>query len=150
MTTMPNTQTLPFELREPRAYAGLTVIPLFATDEAALDYVGLDEAVARGLSVSEIGEEGIVQLLLVENVVDTHVLLYEGEELVGAKSNRHLQPVRWSVPGSNRRPPACKAGALPAELTPRAAPKRSRPIVGGGLVLRLLRARGALRAGRGR
>ena len=24
----------------------------------------------------------------------------------------------WSVPGSNRRPPACKAGALPAELTP--------------------------------
>ena len=25
----------------------------------------------------------------------------------------------WSVPGSNRRPPACKAGALPAELTPR-------------------------------
>jgi Phage integrase family len=26
---------------------------------------------------------------------------------------------RWSVPGSNRRPPACKAGALPAELTPR-------------------------------
>jgi integrase len=29
---------------------------------------------------------------------------------------------RWSVPGSNRRPPACKAGALPAELTPLALP----------------------------
>jgi integrase len=28
----------------------------------------------------------------------------------------------WSVPGSNRRPPACKAGALPAELTPRVCP----------------------------
>src|SRR4051812_28185088 len=26
----------------------------------------------------------------------------------------------WSVPGSNRRPSACKADALPAELTPRA------------------------------
>src|SRR4051794_41569242 len=24
---------------------------------------------------------------------------------------------QWAVPGSNRRPPACKAGALPAELT---------------------------------
>jgi hypothetical protein len=24
----------------------------------------------------------------------------------------------WSQPGSNRRPPACKAGALPAELWP--------------------------------
>jgi hypothetical protein len=27
----------------------------------------------------------------------------------------------WAVTGSNRRPPACKAGALPAELTARAA-----------------------------
>src|SRR5437868_10211380 len=27
---------------------------------------------------------------------------------------------RWSLPGSNRRPPACKAGALPTELRPRA------------------------------
>jgi hypothetical protein len=26
-------------------------------------------------------------------------------------------PSRWAVTGSNRRPPACKAGALPAELT---------------------------------
>src|SRR3954469_1324585 len=25
----------------------------------------------------------------------------------------------WSLPGSNRRPPACKAGALPTELRPR-------------------------------
>jgi len=25
--------------------------------------------------------------------------------------------LQWAVPGSNRRPPACKAGALPAELT---------------------------------
>src|SRR5204863_1294427 len=24
---------------------------------------------------------------------------------------------QWAVPGSNQRPPACKAGALPAELT---------------------------------
>ena len=27
----------------------------------------------------------------------------------------------WSLPGSNRRPPACKAGALPAELRPRSS-----------------------------
>jgi hypothetical protein len=32
---------------------------------------------------------------------------------------RHLTPSpQWSQPGSNRRPPACKAGALPAELWP--------------------------------
>jgi hypothetical protein len=28
-------------------------------------------------------------------------------------------PTSWSQPGSNRRPPACKAGALPTELWPR-------------------------------
>ena len=28
-------------------------------------------------------------------------------------------PFQWAVTGSNRRPPACKAGALPAELTAR-------------------------------
>ena len=28
-------------------------------------------------------------------------------------------PKWWSLSGSNRRPPACKAGALPAELKPR-------------------------------
>src|SRR5215212_102278 len=30
----------------------------------------------------------------------------------------------WSQPGSNRRPPACKAGALPTELWPRQADSR--------------------------
>ena len=35
----------------------------------------------------------------------------------------------WSQAGSNRRPPACKAGALPAELWPRSVPPR-RPAAG--------------------
>ena len=44
--------------------------------------------------------------------------------LSGVRSN-HLsyrpksRPQWWSLSGSNRRPPACKAGALPAELRPR-------------------------------
>src|SRR3954463_12166732 len=29
-----------------------------------------------------------------------------------------VRPTGWSQPGSNRRPPACKAGALPTELWP--------------------------------
>jgi hypothetical protein len=37
------------------------------------------------------------------------------------RSNRRgtQNPCRWSVRDSNPRPPACKAGAFPAELTPR-------------------------------
>ena len=30
-----------------------------------------------------------------------------------------LSPILWRRPGSNRQPPACKAGALPVELRPR-------------------------------
>jgi hypothetical protein len=35
----------------------------------------------------------------------------------------------WSQTGSNRRPHACKARALPAELWPRNHSKRSAPVV---------------------
>ena len=44
------------------------------------------------------------------------------------RSGHRPMPVTawWSQPGSNRRPPACKAGALPAELWPRSThPTRS-------------------------
>ena len=37
-----------------------------------------------------------------------------------AKQHRNT-PIWWSQTGSNRRPPACKAGALPTELWPRQA-----------------------------
>ena len=36
------------------------------------------------------------------------------------RKGRLQLPPPWSQTGSNRRPPACKAGALPAELWPRA------------------------------
>ena len=42
-----------------------------------------------------------------------------GYRLVSPASRRFARCPLWSVPGSNRRPPACKAGALPTELTPR-------------------------------
>src|SRR5207248_3829152 len=37
---------------------------------------------------------------------------------------------RWAVTGSNRRPPACKAGALPAELTARVRGPTKAPTAG--------------------
>ena len=38
--------------------------------------------------------------------------------------------IEWSWPGSNRRPPACKTGALPTELQPR----REKPLAGRRMV----------------
>src|ERR1700693_2463632 len=91
MSTHTTTQTLPFELGEPRSFHGLTLVPLFPTQAPAVEYIGLDEAVAHGLKVSEIGDEGVVEWLLVESTLSESVLFYEGEELVGAKQNRIVE-----------------------------------------------------------
>ena len=83
--------TLPFDLGEPRSFGGLTLVPLFPAEPPELEYIGLDEAIVRGLTVSEIGAEGIVEMLALDNPLSDCVLLYEGEELVGAKQNRIVQ-----------------------------------------------------------
>ena len=83
--------SLPFELGEPRSFRGLTLVPLYPAAEPRTDYVGLDEAAAGGLTISEVDEAGAVESLLVANPLGTAVLLYEGEELVGAKQNRVLE-----------------------------------------------------------
>src|SRR5436305_5603317 len=81
----------PFAVGEPAAFGGLTLVPLFPTVEPQLEYIGLDEALARGASVRELNEGGSVEMLVFDNPLDEPVLLYEGEELVGAKQNRIVQ-----------------------------------------------------------
>ena len=91
--TLPK-QSLPFELGEPRSHGSLSVIPLFPTHESRVEYIGLDEAAARGLIAREVDEGGSVNTLVVDNPLDELVLLYGGEELEGAKQNR---VVVWST-----------------------------------------------------
>lgn len=90
-TATASTASLPFELGEATSHAGLTIVPLFPLDQPRLEYIGLDEALARGLTVTEATESGAVERLLVENPLADRVLLYEGEELVGAKQNRIIR-----------------------------------------------------------
>src|SRR2546422_678881 len=87
------TQSLPFELGEPRSFAGLTILPLYP-QSSSVEYIGLDEAIARGLEILEVDEHGVVEELNVKNSLDELVLLYEGEELVGAKQNRSVE---WTI-----------------------------------------------------
>src|SRR5436190_1252117 len=82
---------LPFGLGEPRLFGGLTIVPLFPERDPVAAYVGLDEATASGLIVTELDEAGAVETLLVTNTLGTATLLYEGEELTGAKQNRILE-----------------------------------------------------------
>ena len=71
-------------------HRGIVVCPLFPRRDPEASYITLDEALARGLRVSEVDESGSVPELVVENPLDARVLLYDGEELVGAKQNRIL------------------------------------------------------------
>jgi hypothetical protein len=90
-TNLAPSASLPFELGETRTFGGLTVVPLFPAAEPRAEFVGLDEASAGGLAVTELDEAGAVETLLVANPLDTAALLYEGEELAGAKQNRVLE-----------------------------------------------------------
>lgn len=78
------------QLGEPREHRGIVVYPLFPSRNPVCEYRTLDEALAGGLAVSEVDEAGSVPELLVENPLAERVLLYDGEELVGAKQNRIL------------------------------------------------------------
>lgn len=102
MTTSATT-SLPFRPGEPTSYAGLALIPLFAENDPRLEYIGLDEAVAHGLKISEVDEAGSVNDLVVRNPGDVGALLYEGEELVGAKQNRVLERSILIAPKSKTR-----------------------------------------------
>lgn len=71
-------------------HRGIVIAPLFPrrTPEAA--YVTLELALPLGFRVEEINEAGAVPELVVRNPTDQDVLLYDGEELLGAKQNRIL------------------------------------------------------------
>jgi hypothetical protein len=79
-----------FQLGEPVEHRGIVVTPLFPRRDPVADYVTLDEALPRGLRITETSASGSVPELFVENPTDSAVLLYDGEELVGAKQNRIL------------------------------------------------------------
>lgn len=80
----------PFQVGTPVEHRGIVVAPLFPLHDPAARYVTLDHALERGLEVAETGPEGHVPELTVSNPVHDDVLLYDGEELVGAKQNRIL------------------------------------------------------------
>ena len=120
-----HTQALPFQLGEPRSHRGLAIYPLYPAEAPTTEYVGLDEAVAGGLTVPEVDEAGAVELLLLDNPLADRVLLYEGEELVGAKQNRVVERSVLVEAGARRRSPP-SASSRAAGRTGRGRSRRRR------------------------
>ena len=73
---------------EPTVVGPLAVFPLSADRSPSVRYVSFAEAVQRGAVVKELGGSASVNDLVVHNPLDVPVLLYEGEEVLGAQQNR--------------------------------------------------------------
>ena len=71
-------------------HRGITVVPLFPASEPVAEYITLAQAVPLGFTVTEVDEAGDVGELRVHNPTPHRVLMYDGEELEGAKQNRIL------------------------------------------------------------
>jgi hypothetical protein len=79
-----------YQLGDAAEHRGIVIVPLFPRRDPVAPYITLDEALPRGFRVREVSPAGAVPELLVENPLAKDVLLYDGEELVGAKQNRIL------------------------------------------------------------
>ncbi len=84
------TTALQLQLGEPVTHRGITIVPAFPLRNPVAEYMTLEEALPRGLRIDEVSDAGSVPELRVRNPLDERVLLYDGEELIGAKQNRIL------------------------------------------------------------
>jgi hypothetical protein len=78
------------QLGEPVVHRGITIAPLFPRLQPRAEYLTLEDAIPLGFSITEIDASGSVPELLAHNPLEANVLLYDGEELLGAKQNRIL------------------------------------------------------------
>jgi hypothetical protein len=78
------------QLGDPVEHRGIVIAPLFPRRQPDAEYLTLEDTLPLGLRVEEVDDAGRVPELAVHNPLDTNVLLYDGEELLGAKQNRIL------------------------------------------------------------
>ena len=78
------------QIGDPVEHRGIVIAPLYPRNSPKAEYLTLEEALPLGFQITEIDEAGSVPELKGGNPLDQAVLLYDGEELLGAKQNRIL------------------------------------------------------------
>jgi hypothetical protein len=78
------------QLGDPVVHRGIVIAPLFPRLQPRAEYLTLEDAIPLGFHVTEIDASGSVPELVAHNPLEADVLLYDGEELLGAKQNRIL------------------------------------------------------------
>ncbi len=106
---MPTKQIqIPIQLGESVEHRGVVVAPLFPREQPRAEYLTLEEALPLGFRVTEVDAAGSVPELAVVNPLESSVLLYDGEELLGAKQNRILNvTVLVAAQSETRIPVSC-------------------------------------------
>ena len=76
---------------EPQNRENLTLYPIFVESggEGSIQYLLLEEALQMGcLEIGEVSLSGSVNTVLIANSAAQPVLIFDGEEILGAKQNR--------------------------------------------------------------
>src|SRR3954471_19637085 len=77
----------PLTIGEPDVAGPLAAFPLFGP-HPRLEYLAFAQGIARGVTVHELATGASVNDLTISNPTGTAVLLYDGEEVLGAQQNR--------------------------------------------------------------
>jgi hypothetical protein len=88
MTTTSTIEAI--QLGDPVEHRGVVIAPLFPRRQPRVEYLTFHDAHPLGFTVQEVDAAGSVPELAVRNPLEQKVLLYDGEELLGAKQNRIL------------------------------------------------------------
>ena len=96
------------QLGEPVEHHGIVIAPLYPRTNPTAEYLTLEEALPLGFQITEIDEAGSVPELRAANPLERAVLLYDGEELLGAMQNRILNvTVLVAAKSETRIPVSC-------------------------------------------
>jgi hypothetical protein len=91
--------TDPLRVGEPDVAGPLAVYSLFGP-EPEHEYVPFAQGRANGVKITEIETEASVNDLVIENPTGTAVLIFEGEEVLGAQQNRTFDVSALIAPGT--------------------------------------------------
>jgi len=88
--------TLSFQLGDPVEHRGIVITPLFPARDPVAGYITLDEALPRGLQISETSDAGSVPELAVVNPLDENVRL-RGPGVIGSGLELDGEPIQLSA-----------------------------------------------------
>lgn len=97
--------TIHFTVDRPDVIGPLTVFPLIADTEPVTRYLAFEDGLEQGVTLTELEGGASVNELVIHNPLDVPILLYEGQEVLGAQQNRTFDVSALVFPHSELRVP---------------------------------------------